>query len=400
MIELNSLAATIDTGARDLNLSGGVVSRFFPVTVSASELQQRQAEFEARFIETMAGKGRSLLSSDVYHDGRAGNLDQFKGDAADFHSLDILLTRNAWKAVNSAKSPNDQNLIDSALQDGLLDFITESRIHLVSYGPGPNGTATDKEGRIIAKAIECGRQVEGFTGIDVNRTFAVESSSLLGDKFSIAANGILGDFVWGRPNGLPEVALGAGIAKIVTAFGNTPFNAASYDRDGRVVKFQDSVENFFSKMNRQNGLGHYLVLSVDTDQNPRSQERRYAVTQEHEQLILTPFARARVSGLIDKPYSILAHWRMVVRYDTKENTVLMMAQSKLDHEMPLKTGSIRFREGEERVVMASHKWADHVHVGILTRSGYDVLKVFDDGSHNPHKLILAQAVRDPSREPF
>ena len=401
---MNELAHTLEQLAidqgRDAEASGRFVSSFTPVTVGAKENAQRSKEFEDRFIMTMKDNAKSALSTDVYHDGNVLNLGAFISDADEYESLDSLLNRNAWKAVNNAKATHDQDLIDTALDDDLVNMMEGNSFHMISYGTGPNGTASDKEGRIIARIIASGKKADGLTGIDVNRTFVSESSTLLGDKFSIPTRGIQGEFVWGAPRGLPEIIVPEGVTKVVAMFGNTAFNAANYNRDGKNISYRESVENFFSKMNVQNGLGHYLILSVDTDQNTKSQERRYAVTKEHEGLILTPFAIARLRGVIDRPYPIYAHWKMAVRYDQKDNTVLMLAESKKDHVMPISNGrDVKFAEGEQRVIMASHKWPVHEHTSILTRSGYEICKVFE-AAHNPHKLILARATSAPRFEPF
>lgn len=391
--------STVDTSA-DAEPSGGFVSSFTPVVIGPKESAQRLKEFQDRFLMTMEEHAKSALSTDVYHDGRTLDLNKFIANAEDYQSLQILLNRNSWKAVNSAKATYDQDLIDTALDDDLVGLIEGGNIHMISYGTGPNGTASDKEGRIIARMISSGRNIDGLTGIDINRTFVSESSTLMGDKFSIAARGVEGDFVWGKPRSLPEIKVSDDVTKVVSIFGNTAFNAASYNRDGKRISYRDSVENFFAKMNVQNGLGHYLVLSVDTDQNAKSQERRYAVTQEHESLILTPFAVARLRNIIDRPYPIFAHWRMAVRYDQKDNTVLMLAEAKKAHTMPLQDGrDVKFDEGEQRVIMASHKWPVHEHTSILTRSGYEICKVFE-AAHNPHKLIVAKATSAPRLEPF
>lgn len=380
--------------------SGTYVSSFSPITASAQEIAIREQAFQDRFLRTMRGEGSSLLSTDVYHDTTPGQIEYFRDSPEDYHSLQIILGGNSWKAVNSKKAPHDQELIDAALDKGLLNCFNEKSLCIVSYGPGPNGTATDKEGRIIAKAIASGFHISGFTGIDINRTFASESSTLLGDRFSIESRGMQGDFVWGPPKGLPEISHDKNTAKVITVFGNTPFNAASFTRDGARVSYRDSVENFFSKMNIQNGLGHYLIISVDTDQNPRAQEKKYAVTPEHERLILTPYAVARLKGIINEPYPILAHWRMAVKYDSSENTVLMLAEAKSNHQMPIANADpISFCEGDTRVIMASHKWLVHEHTNILGRSGYEICETFD-ADYNPHKLIVAKAVREPRRSPF
>lgn len=390
---------------------GHVISSFNPKSISegdnvsgakASSLRT----LSGRFRETMLNDAKGLLATDVYHDTRMEEIDSLhsQGIAADeYQALRLILGTNAWKAVNAAKSPQDQHVIDTAIDAGLLEAIEGHSLHFISYGPGPNGTATDKEGRLIANAKMLGRHIDGFTAIDVNRTYAAESSSLLGDKYSVPGHGVIGDFIWGRTGRLPldEIQMAEGSVKVVTAFGNTPFNAASYMRpDGTVVSYKDGVENFFSKMNIQNGLGHYLVLTVDTEQNPREQEKKYAVTQEHEQLILTPFALARLRGIITEPLPILAHWRMAVRYDQQENTVLMMAQAKNNHSTVLKdSGEVAFSEGQEKTIMVSHKWTPNVHTSILGRSGYDVIEIIE-ARHNPHQLILAKSVRPPSRTPF
>lgn len=398
------MAHTIERQVRetreDAPSGGGFISEFNPVAIGAEETAKRVREFEERFIMTMKDDAKSVLSTDVYHDGKNVDLTAFKDHPDDYQALSILLNHNAWKKVNNAKKTYDQDVIDSALDDGLLSHLKGDGFHMVSYGPGPNGTATDKEGRIIARMIESGMNVHGLTAIDVNRTFVLESSMLMGDKFDIPSRGVQGDFVWGKPHGLPEIDAPADVTKVVTIFGNTPFNAASYNRDGKEISYRDSVENFFSKMNVQNGLGHYLILTIDTDQVARSQEKRYMATQEHEGLILTPFALARHRGIIDRPYPIFAHWRMAVEYDKSQNTVLMMAASKGDHTMPLRGGrDIEIKEGECRVIMASHKWGVNTHMGILANSGYEISETFED-ANNPHKVILAKAVRAPRFEPF
>ena len=267
---------------------GEVVSTFKPVSASRKELEARRRSFEERFRATMLGEGSSLLAPNVYHDTQRNRIEAFRNLPEDYHSLNVILggLKHSWQEVNATKPQHDQRIIDTALDKGLLDMIGANRLYFISYGLGPNGTALSKDGCIIERAIRQGIQVDGFTGIDLNRTFAGECSHLIGDAFDIEATGVVSDFVWGPVHGLPNINVHSDAVKIVTVFGNTAFNAPSFQKDGKHFSYSDSVENFFARMNVQNGLGHFLILTIYTDQNTQIKENKYSVKYTKKKKII------------------------------------------------------------------------------------------------------------------
>ncbi len=360
--------------------------------------------FRQAFMQTLQGKGQGLLTAHLYHEPANDGVPQMNHNI--YSTLQqrfnrILYGGQAWDAFIKEGGAyqcgdSDINAINSALADGLVDSLPDN-MRLVEYGPGgKNGVP--KPAQLIKSIMQQKPgQIYSYIAVDILNRFATESALEIHEEFNLRSFAIVGDFTTKEKLVMPKAA---GTTQVVLSFGGGFANAPDYSlNQGHNGKANATA--YFSQMNRQFGLGSYVLMSYHSERDPAKLMQEYQRTDALEAFILSGFMRAVGEGIItDKNYDPFQHWKMEPAYDTNIQAVVEYAVCQKDHVLKTGEGSFDFKAGDRLPITLSHKWDDQDYKGILKKAGYDIVddKVYKS-ENMPRGVILAKAVRRPSPVP-
>lgn len=360
--------------------------------------------FRQAFMQTLQGNGQGLLTAHLYHEpANDGALQMNDSTSSTLHQRfnRILYGGQAWDAfIKEGGSyqcrDSDINAINSALADGLVNSLPDN-MRLVEYGPGgKNGVS--KPAQLIKSIMQHKPgQIYSYVAVDILNRFATESALEIHEEFNLRSFAIVGDFTAREKLVMPKAV---GTTPVVLSFGGGFANAPDHSLDnGHNGKANATA--YFSQMNRQFGLGSYVLMSYHSERDPQKLMQEYQRTDALEAFILSGFMRALGEGIItDKNYDPFQHWKMEPAYDEKICAVVEYAVCQKDHTLRTDDGNFDFKAGDRLPITLSHKWNDEDYKGILKKAGYDIVddKVYK-GENMPRGVILAKAVRRPSPVP-
>jgi uncharacterized SAM-dependent methyltransferase len=362
------------------------------------------SSFKNAFMQTLRGQGNGLLTAHLYHEpahdtGAKDTHDLGVDAAAKSRSNRLLYGGLAWEAfVQEGGSydilDSDMNAIEKAMKAGLIDKLPQT-MNIIEYGPG--GKSGVRKPAHLLQAIRqhpSGRTINSYTAVDILNRFATESALEIHEEFNLRAFAVVGDFTSKNKLALPR---NTGSVPVATSFGGGFANAPDYSPiQGRNGKSNAAVH--FSQMNRQHGLGSYLLMTYHCERDPAKLMEEYRRTENLEAFILSGFVRAIGEGvIIDKGYDPFSHWEIDPTYDDKIHAVIEYAVCKDDHSVATREETFHFKQGARIPMTLSHKWNKADYKEILGKAGYEIMNdASNENETSPHGIILAKAVRKPS----
>lgn len=360
------------------------------------------SSFRQAFIQTLQGVGQGLLTAHLYHEpvNDSAQLAMNRACASLQHRHNrILYGGQAWDAFIKEDGSyrgfdNDLYAIESALNGGLAAALPHN-LRLVEYGSGgKNGVS--KPAAVIESLVKGDpSRVYSYTAVDILNRFATESALEIHEEFNLRSFAVVGDF---SDRGKLVIPQANGTVPVVLSFGGGFANAPDYSLmkgpDG-----QAAAAACFSQMNRQHGLGSYVLMSYHSERDPEKLLQEYKRTDALEAFILSGFVRAVGEGIItNKNYDPFAHWAMEPAYDETIHAVVEYAVCQTSHDLQTSDGKFSFQKGDRLPITLSHKWSAADYTEILGRAGYDVID--DMACQNgdlPRGVLLAKAVRKPGQ---
>lgn len=354
------------------------------------------SSFKNAFMQTLRGQGNGLLTAHLYHEPAH---DTVVKDTPDSRNGRLLYGGFAWEAfVQEGGSydilDSDMKAIEDGLKDGLIDRLPQN-ISIIEYGPG--GKSGVRKPAHLLQAIkqhEAGKSINSYTAVDILNRFATESALEIHEEFNLRAFAVVGDFTGKNKLVLPRTP---GAVPVATTFGGGFANAPDYSPiQGRNGKTNAAVH--FSQMNRQHGIGSYLLMTYHCERDPAKLMEEYRRTENLEAFILSGFMRAVSEGVIvDTHYDPYSHWEIKPTYDDKIHAVIEYAVCKDDHIVQTKEESFHFKKGAQIPMTLSHKWNKADYKEILGKAGYEIMNnASNENDASAYGIILAKAVRKPS----
>jgi uncharacterized SAM-dependent methyltransferase len=388
-----------------------VVAVYVPrVELSAPRLAKMNSKnlnpssFKNAFMQTLRGQGIGLLTAHLYHEPTHDTVVKEVQDSSTDAALKarpgrLLYGGFAWEAFVQEGGTydimdSDMNAIEAALKGGLIDKLPKV-MSIIEYGPG--GKSGVRKPAHLLNAIKqhaSHKIVNSYTAVDILNRFATESALEIHEEFNVRAFAVVGDFTSKNKLALPRVS---GSVPVAASFGGGFANAPDYSPiQGRNGKSNASVH--FSQMNRQHGIGSYLLMTYHCERDPATLMAEYRRTENLEAFILSGFMRAIGEGVItDKHYNPYSHWEMDPTYDDRIHAVIEYAVCKDDHKVETKEQTFHFKQGDRIPITLSHKWNKADYRDILGKAGYEIVNdASNENESCPHGIILARAVRKPS----
>lgn len=349
---------------------------------------EQDSPFKKAFLDTLDGKGRGLLMPYLYHDPQTELVEK----------SDLLYGSNAWDALvagsnSSYKTLDDEiSALDNAITHQLLGKLPQN-IKIIEYGPGGK-TGVIKPKKLIRAIVDSTDHViTSYTAVDILNRFATESTLEIHEEFNLQSYAIVGDFTAPQSLSLPNetdsiplvVSFGGG-------FANAPDNRSGYGKGAK-----DNAIECFTQMNKQHGLGSYVLLSYHAESSARKLLRNYRGTSALEAFIMSAFVRAVSEGVIlDPSYDPYKNWSIKPSYDASEKSVIEYAVCQKSHTVNTATGPYSFKRGCRIPMTLSHKWDEADYRDIFKAAGYDVIDGKCNASRNsPYGILLAKAVSLP-----
>ena len=358
------------------------------------------SSFKLAFMQTLQGTAQGALTPHLYHEPVNDRAQQAVNTACaslqQRHNR-ILYGGQAWDAfIQEGGSyrglDQDLNAIEAALEGGLTSALPDN-MRLIEYGPGGK-TGVGKPAAVIKSILqERPQQIYSYTAVDILNRFATESALEIHEEFNLRSFAIVGDFAAKGKLVMPKAA---GTVPVVLSFGggfaNAPDHSPDNGPDGK-----GSAVAFFSQMNRQHGLGSYVLMSYHCERDPKKLLQEYQRTDALEAFILSGFVRAIGEGIItDKNYDPFLHWAMEPAYNEKIKAVVEYAVCQKDHVLHTTDGKFAFKKNDRLPITLSHKWDAQDYGEILKKAGYEIVgdKPYQSGDL-PRGVVLARAVRNP-----
>ncbi len=368
---------------------------------SRAEFIKRQNEkFADVFFATLDGKALGNITSYLFFDLQRGS-GVFGKDAQSLLSGARAWDRRAAEAAGRVSlekdtanfGSNDRRIIGYALKHGLIDLLPVKN-RVVSYGGGDSATFMVNEGSII-EAMQNTPDITttDFWGVDIHPRYSEEQCDAASEALGLPSYAVNGDLRNGK---LPLTDPEPGVQPIVMIFGGT-FENVPLENGGLDAETAAAVA--WGKMNRQHGLGAFVIKTYDGDQDEATQNLKYKPTDNFTAFELSAFARAVSLGLIKNPdYDILAQWELASRYNPQESRQEMHARCKIGHDLVTTKGTYRFEAGDDRMIFTlSHKWDQATHERIIQRAGGTLVKTFNQPG-NPHPLQVVRFDREPDAD--
>jgi hypothetical protein len=394
----NHLDAHRDSPDSDPGDSKTLITMHSSPNQDAFKAKQRNA-FKTAFVQTLKDETEGAMSTYLFYDLNPDSNVFFQGLTYDAPT--ILSGGRAWERrikenVNPSINQNqttyfsgDKRIINHALQNGLLALLPK-KIQYVSYGGGDEQAFTTNEGQIIkATQADSTMTITGLCAVDILPRYVDTMTYVASRRYTLDSQGVQGDFL---RNGRLAISRSQDSTPVVMIFGG-PFENVSVDAQNPDA--HTNVAIAWGKMNIQHGLGSFVVKTFDADQNPLSQDKKYAPTRDFEAFELSFFARAVEDGIIKNPdYDVFEHWRLASAYSPADQAQKIYAECKKDHTLETDAGDYSFKSGDRRTITLSHKWDIAVHQRAVERAGYAIRGVFEEPG-NKNILIVAEAVGDP-----
>ena len=137
-------------------------------------------------------------------------------------------------------------------------------------------------------------------------------------------------------------------------------------------------------------MGTQIVMTIDIEKDMKKLLKNYAKTRAFEAFVLSSFPRGVQEGIMKTPYNVFEHWRMVPKYDEKNEAVKLIAQCKDTHTLRTEDATFTFKEGDEQTNILSSKWSKQTWSKILKAAGFTDIK-FYEAKGNSKVLLTAKA---------
>lgn len=386
-----NLVSSIGSGASD-GLPRSKIILSVPASVSEHNppLANYDRGFREAFFNSLRGTDKGTLIPFLYHDS---NGDKWKASQ-------ILYGSRAWEQLIQNRSyygslqESDQGIILHAIEKGLLQQLPRN-LRLIEYGPGEE-TAVQKKTFPIVTALLNSRshRMNAYTAVDKVARFSRHAALLVSDLFSVETDlpcdATLGDFM---NNGHLEISERNGTPVILT-FGGTFFNAPSIEGNTSAIEM---ATHYMAKVNVQHGVGTHLVMTFNTEQDPKTLKKQYAPTKGLRSWIMSSFHRAVEEKLIlNEDYDPDNYWNVEpeVLGNRTSTTVRQNQVCQEEHLLETPEGVFSICKGQKIVVSESHKWDKPDLSTIFEESGWETKEIFEQEG-NPNKLVVAEAVRRP-----
>jgi len=376
------------------------------VKASAEEIQA----FTQAFFDTIGHKGQGLLTRYLFHEPpqdkttkteAAADSKKPTGASEIFDTLQkrfgrILYGGLAWDAhIEHSKSydliNSDLNALEYAIENHMVTTLPHS-LHVIEYGPGGNSGVTKPQKLIEAILKSDEHKISRYTAIDILSRYANEAALSVHDKFNLHAEAIACDFMAAQKIKMPTKENCTPLALI---FGGTLANAPDNSAQGGMSS-TDNASAYLARMNKQHGIGSYIMITYDAENNPETLLKEYQTTDEFGAFVLSAFTRAVGESIItDDTYDPFRYWKMQPHYDETAKAVRLRAICREDHVISTIRGPISIKKDESLTSILSYKWDESDYKPMFEKAGYEITGSYrKDGAH--HGIILAKAVHHPT----
>ncbi|NCC20906.1 MAG: hypothetical protein EOM26_00415 [Alphaproteobacteria bacterium] len=240
------------------------------------------------------------------------------------------------------------------------------------------------------------------TAVDILSRYARESAVDYAE-YEVDAFASVGNFMMSdTPLELPTVP--EGCTPVIAIFGGTFENPPNI-HNGHTQAPKTSAVEYYTRLNRQHGLGSYIVKTYNAEHDPAKIEAKYP-REEFEPFLLSFFHRACQEGVIRDPnYDPGQYWEMEpAEFDEEQEAARLNLVCKETHVLPLREMNglpcdRKIERGHRINIILSHKWEIDTQREILENAGYEIVAHKRDPSR-AGGVILAKAVRAPDFDPF
>lgn len=382
-----------------------------PVKKSKTSPAELKA-FKQDFYNTLDGKDEGVMTRHLFHEPpkneesgesatRPGQKKSEIYGTLDKHFGRFLYGANAWhELVEKTKTydgvTNDNKALAYAIDHGLADLIPGVK-HIVEYGPGDKSGVAKSKRVIEAFNASAKGNVERYVAVDINGAYAIDAAKIIHEAFDIRVDAVQCDFMAAKRIHIPSMPEHKSVKNPVSVsfvFGGTLANAPDYSANGGKNSAENAVV-YLSRMTQQEGIGSYIVLTYDAENDPEKLLNQYQSSEAFNAFVLSAITRAVGEGVItDDSYDPFSYWEMKPAYDKNSKTVRLCAVSKEDHVMPTQRGPQKIEQGKTLTNILSHKWNSADYRPLFKAAGAEIIADIRDPDA-AHGVIVARVISVP-----
>lgn len=408
--DLVGTGITVGVSGAENSDQEGVVSYFRPATNGNGKTPKVDKKFHKDFLRAINGQGEGLLTAYLFWDENAnsevsvGAPENGGGKAWDNIAGSGQKKRGSVCVPDEEEGlgvgDDDMDAIQYSIDEGLITKLPKN-IKLVEYGGG--GKTGFRKPKLVLDNMDYQEDDSEFNiccavEVDILTRYTNESAAEF-SEMGLYAFGVTGNFMFGDrrlqiPDADPE------FTPVVMVFGG-PLENAPDIHNGKKVSQKESASVYYARMNKQHGIGSYLLKTYNAEKDPVKIKKKYLVEQ-FTPFLLSVFQRAKSEGIIiDKEYDALENWEMeeAIYNSQKERSELSII-SKKDHEIPIcnpdgTRDTLVIKKGHRINSILSSRWDAEAQGKVLDPAGYEVVADYRrKGSSGG--VLLAKAVREPS----